>query len=87
MLLALLQRASETFNSATPDDHGEETFRMTRCRSLTLLDVIQAVSEEVVSDQETLIAVADLINSGQVRLCGDLAGATIDLSIAAEASA
>jgi hypothetical protein len=46
----------------------------------TLLDLIQAVSEVAVSDHETLAAVADLINSGKVRLCGDAAGATIDLS-------
>ena len=49
-------------------------------RYLTLLDVIQAVSEVAASDQETLATVADLINRGQVRLCGDAAGATIDLS-------
>lgn len=53
---------------------------MARCRSLTLLDVIQAVGEAAASDQETLAAVVNLINSGQVRLCGDSAGATIDLS-------
>jgi hypothetical protein len=53
---------------------------MARRRSLTLLDVIQAVSEAAASDQETLAAVAHLINSGRVRLCGDSAGATIDLS-------
>jgi hypothetical protein len=47
-------------------------------RYLTLLDVIQAVSEVAASDQETLATVADLINRGQVRLCGDAAGATID---------
>jgi hypothetical protein len=49
-------------------------------RYLTLLDVIQAVGEVAASDQETLATVADLINRGQVRLCGDAAGATIDLS-------
>ena len=53
---------------------------MGRTRYPTLLDVIQAVSEVAASDQETLATVADLINSGQVRLCGDVSGATIDLS-------
>ena len=33
-------------------------------------DVTQAVSEVAASDQETLATVADLINSGQVRLFG-----------------
>jgi hypothetical protein len=53
----------------------------------TLLDVIQAVSDVTSSDQETLETVADLINSGQVRLCGDTAGATIDLSATKDTAA
>jgi hypothetical protein len=60
---------------------------MARCRSLTLLDVIQAVSEVAASDQEALGAVADLVNSGRVRLCGDSAGATIDLSATEDVAA
>jgi hypothetical protein len=60
---------------------------MARYRSLTLLDVIQAVNGAAASDEETLAAVADLINSGQVRLCGDFAGATIDLSATEDAAA
>jgi hypothetical protein len=53
---------------------------MTRSRYPTLLDLVQAVSEVAASDQETLATVADLINSGQVRLCRAPAGATIDLA-------
>jgi hypothetical protein len=53
---------------------------MGRSRNLTLLDLVQAVSEVAANDQETLATVADLINSGRVRLGGDAAGATIDLS-------
>jgi hypothetical protein len=53
---------------------------MARSRYPTLLDLVQAVSEVAASDQETLATVADLINSGQVRLCRAIAGATIDLS-------
>ena len=34
-----------------------------------------------------MATVADLINSGQVRLCGDAAGATIDLLATADAAA
>jgi hypothetical protein len=59
---------------------------MVSTRYPTLLDVIQVVSEVAASDQETLATVADLINSGQVRLCGGAAGATIDVS-ATEATA
>ncbi len=60
---------------------------MVRIRYPTLLDVIQAVSEVAASDQETLATVADLINSGQVRLCGDDAGATIDVSATQDTAA
>jgi hypothetical protein len=60
---------------------------MARSRHLTLLDLIQAVSEVVASDQEMLATVADLINSGKVRLCGDIAGATINLLATADAAA
>jgi hypothetical protein len=53
----------------------------------TLLDVIQAVSELAASDQETLATVADLLNSGQVRLHGDAAGAPIDVSATEDTAA
>ena len=53
----------------------------------TRLDVIQAVSEVAASDQETLATVADLINRGQVRLCGDAAGATSDVSATEDTAA
>jgi hypothetical protein len=59
---------------------------MASSRDLTLLDLIQAVREEAASDPETLATVADLINSGQVRLCGDFAWAMIDLSATADAA-
>jgi hypothetical protein len=53
----------------------------------TLLDLILAVSEVAANDQEIIATVADLINSGQVRLCGEAAGATIDLLATADAAA
>jgi hypothetical protein len=60
---------------------------MARARHLTLLDLIQAASEVGATDQEILAAVADLINSGKVRLCGNAAGATIDLLAMADGAA
>lgn len=60
---------------------------MTSSHNLTLLDLIQAVSEVAANDQEILATVAHLINSGQVRLCGDTAGATIDLLAIADVAA
>jgi len=52
---------------------------MKKSDELTLLDLIRVVSEVAANDQELLATVADLINSGQVRFCGEAAGATIDL--------
>jgi hypothetical protein len=60
---------------------------MARSYNLTLLDLIQAVSEVSANDQEIMSTVADLINSGQVRLGGDAAGATINLLATADAAA
>jgi hypothetical protein len=60
---------------------------MAGSRNLTLLDLIQAVSEVTANDQEIMATVADLINSGQVRLCGNAAGATIDLLATVDAAA
>jgi hypothetical protein len=65
----------------------QEILPMARARTLTLLDLIQAVSEVAANDQEVLAAVAHLINSGQVRLGGAAAGATIDLLARTEAAA
>jgi hypothetical protein len=59
---------------------------MARSRDLTLLDLIRAVSEVATNDQETLTAVADLINSGQVRLCA-APKAIVDLLATADAAA
>ena len=41
---------------------------MARSPELTLLDVIQAVSEVAANEQETLATVVHLLTSGQVRL-------------------
>jgi len=44
---------------------------MATSHELTLLDVIQAVSEVATNDREILATVIHLISSGQVRLCDD----------------
>jgi hypothetical protein len=59
---------------------------MNRHTGLTFLDLIQVVSEVAANDQEVLATIVDLINSGQVRFCGDAAGARIDL-LATDAAA
>jgi hypothetical protein len=41
---------------------------MARSPALTLLDVIQAVSEVATNEQETLATIVHLLTSGQVRL-------------------
>jgi hypothetical protein len=87
MPLAFFQRSSVPCSRATLNELGQENFPMTRFRYPTLLDLIQAVQEVAANEQETVATVVDLINSGQVRLCGDFAGATIDLSATVDAAA
>jgi predicted nucleic-acid-binding protein len=61
---------------------------LARSYELTLLDLIQAVSEVAANDQETLATVIDLINnSGRVRLRRDAGRAMIDLLMKADAAA
>jgi len=45
----------------------------------TLLDLVQRFIQSATSDEEVVATVAFLVNSGQVRLCGAFAGATIVL--------
>jgi hypothetical protein len=54
---------------------------------VTLLDVIQAVSEVAANDLETLATVVHLIRSGQVRLCDEAVRALNDLWASADAAA
>ena len=44
---------------------------MARSDDVTLVDVIQAVSEEAANEEEMLATVVHLISSGQVRLSDD----------------
>ncbi len=53
---------------------------------LTLIELVQTVSDYAISDNEVVATVAYLINSGKVLLCGNFAGAKIDLSIPAYAA-
>ena len=46
----------------------------------TLLDLVQTVNAFAASEAEVVATVAYLINSGKVRLCGNFAGAKIDLA-------
>jgi hypothetical protein len=54
---------------------------------LTLLDVIQAVSEVAANEQETLAAVVHLFASGQVRLSADAIKAIRELLVTTTAAA
>jgi len=45
----------------------------------TLLDLVNAVSEDAQSDAEVIATVVYLVNSGRVRLCGNFNGARFDL--------
>lgn len=47
--------------------------------SYTLLDVVETVGEFSETDEELVATVAYLVNSGKVRLCGDLAGSRVEI--------
>ena len=53
---------------------------MATITKITLLDLVQAITELSTSETETVATIAYLVNSGKVRLCGNFAGATIDLA-------
>jgi len=46
----------------------------------TLLELVSTLNSSTDSDHEVVALVTYLVNSGQVRLCGTFAGATIELS-------
>jgi hypothetical protein len=60
---------------------------MPRAHVLTLLDVIQAVSEVAANEQEVLATVAHLISSGQVRLSDEAVRAMRRLGAMVDAAA
>ena len=47
--------------------------------NMTLLDLVNAVSENAASEAELIATVVCMVNSGQVRLCGNFKGARFDL--------
>jgi hypothetical protein len=59
---------------------------MDTVKHTTLLDLVQVVSEYAQNDREIVAVVAALINSGKVRLCGNFAGARIDLTVTTDAA-
>jgi len=48
-------------------------------QNMTLLDLVKAVSEHAPSEAEVIATVVYLVNSGQVRLCGNFKDARFDL--------
>jgi hypothetical protein len=60
---------------------------MPRIHGLTLLDVIQAVSEVAANEQEILATVVHLISSGQVRLSEEAIRAMRHLMTTVDAAA
>ena len=48
-------------------------------QSMTLLDLVNAVSEHAPSEAEVIATVVYLVNSGRVRLCGNFKGGRFDL--------
>jgi hypothetical protein len=71
----------------THEPVGQETVPMATSHGLTLLDVIQAVSEVAENDLEIIVTVVHLISSGQVRLPHDAIGAMRQLVATVHAAA
>ena len=59
-----------------PDDEREGR---TMAFQLTLLDLVNAVSESATTDAEVVATVVHLVNSGIVQLCGNFRGARFEL--------
>ena len=59
---------------------------MTMPYKATLLDLVQVINDYATNEYEVVATVAYLVNSGKVLLCGNFAGARIDLSVPACAS-
>jgi hypothetical protein len=47
--------------------------------NMTLLDLVNAVSDQTQSETETIATVVYLVNSGRVRLRGNFKGARFDM--------
>jgi hypothetical protein len=59
----------------------KEEATMTIPYKSTLLDLVQTINDYATSDDEVIATVTYLVNSGKVLLCGNFAGARIDLSV------
>jgi len=53
-----------------PVVHEIETDRVDRAEPMTLLELVEAVSEVAETENEVLATVAYMLNSGRVRLAG-----------------
>ena len=53
---------------------------MTVKSKMTLSDLVAAVAEQARNEAELVATLVYMVNSGAVRLCGDLEGARFDLS-------
>jgi hypothetical protein len=86
-VVCLLQWVMTNTHPNSHEPIGQETVPMTRTHELTLLDVIQAVSEVTQNDQEVIATVAHLISSGQVRLADETIEAMRSLMATMDAAA
>ena len=66
---------------------GQESIPMATRNDLTLLDVIQAVSEVAENDREIIATMVHLIDSGQVRLSDETMAAIRHLLSTIDAAA
>jgi hypothetical protein len=70
---------SETCRPSSLDRSRQGDVPMLSSEELTLLDLVEAMSEVAANDQEMPAVVADFIDCDQARFCANADGATIDL--------
>lgn len=87
MPFAVVHSCVLTCRATTVDPLEQETVPMARSDDVTLVDLMQAVSEEASNEVETLATIIHLLTSGQVRLSDEAIRAIKDLCTPADAAA
>ena len=87
MACLLLYSCVARYGGIMMNSREQESGPMARSGDVTLLDVIEAVSEEAANEAEILATLVHLISSGQVRLSDEAIKAMRDLCTPADAAA
>src|SRR5437867_8727060 len=73
-------RIRHTTPSVLVAEQADSTEARTMTLNVSLLDLVNAVSDHARSDAEAIATVVYMVNSGRVQLCGTFKGAHFDLA-------